>query len=70
MDPTLRVGITRDFLNPDSTLSFGEIGLNACQSILDVAAGRTPQHIVNRAAFNHARLQEMLRQRSLRREVS
>ncbi len=30
-------------------------GRSACQSLLDVAAGRRPKHVVNAAAFEHAR---------------
>jgi phosphoglycerate dehydrogenase-like enzyme len=36
-------------------------GLSACQSILDVAAGRVPRYVVNRAALEHPRLQQRLR---------
>jgi len=36
-------------------------GLSACQSILDVAAGRVPRYVVNRAALEHPRLQRRLR---------
>ncbi|MCL5025204.1 MAG: dehydrogenase [Chloroflexi bacterium] len=36
-------------------------GRSACQSILDVAAGRDPKNVVNRAAFDNPRLQEKLR---------
>jgi phosphoglycerate dehydrogenase-like enzyme len=34
---------------------FAGNGRSACQSILDVAAGRAPQHIVNRPALEHPR---------------
>ncbi|MEX2142002.1 MAG: NAD(P)-dependent oxidoreductase [Pirellulales bacterium] len=34
---------------------FLNIGKNACQSLLDVAAGRRPKHVVNSAAFDHPR---------------
>lgn len=34
---------------------FVGIGRSACQSILDVAAGRVPQHVVNREALAHPR---------------
>jgi phosphoglycerate dehydrogenase-like enzyme len=34
---------------------FAGNGRSACQSIVDVAAGRAPQHIVNREALKHAR---------------
>jgi D-3-phosphoglycerate dehydrogenase len=37
-------------------------GRSACESILDVAAGRVPRHVVNRAALDHPRLQERLGQ--------
>lgn len=37
-------------------------GRSACESILDVAAGRVPRHVVNRAALDHPRLREKLRQ--------
>ncbi|OGG56307.1 MAG: dehydrogenase [Candidatus Handelsmanbacteria bacterium RIFCSPLOWO2_12_FULL_64_10] len=37
-------------------------GRSACESILDVAAGRVPRHVVNRAALDHPRLKERLRQ--------
>ena len=30
-------------------------GRSACQSMIDVAAGRVPEHVVNRAALEHAR---------------
>ncbi len=33
-------------------------GRSACESILDVAAGRVPRHVVNRAALDHPRLKE------------
>lgn len=35
-------------------------GRSACQSLLDVAAGRAPRHIVNRAVLDHPRLQARL----------
>ena len=35
-------------------------GRSACESILDVASGRTPRYVVNRAALEHPRLQEKL----------
>jgi D-3-phosphoglycerate dehydrogenase len=35
-------------------------GRSACQSILDVAAGRVPQHVVNRAALAHPSWQARL----------
>ncbi len=38
-------------------------GRSACRSILEVAAGRVPPHVVNRAALEHPRLQETLRRR-------
>jgi phosphoglycerate dehydrogenase-like enzyme len=34
---------------------FAGNGRSACQSILDVAAGHVPQHVVNREALKHAR---------------
>jgi D-3-phosphoglycerate dehydrogenase len=34
---------------------FLNIGRNACQSLLDAAAGRRPKHVVNPAAFEHPR---------------
>jgi phosphoglycerate dehydrogenase-like enzyme len=34
---------------------FGANGRSAIGSLIDVAQGRTPQHIVNRAALDHAR---------------
>jgi D-3-phosphoglycerate dehydrogenase len=34
---------------------FLNIGKNACQSLLDVAVGRRPKHVVNAAAFEHPR---------------
>jgi D-3-phosphoglycerate dehydrogenase len=37
-------------------------GRSACESILEVAAGRAPRYIVNRAALDHPRLRERLRQ--------
>ncbi len=40
---------------------FLNIGRSACQSILDVAAGRLPRHIVNRAVVETPRLQQKLR---------
>ncbi len=36
-------------------------GRSACESILDVAAGRVPKHVVNRAALEHPRLKDRLR---------
>jgi D-3-phosphoglycerate dehydrogenase len=39
---------------------FRDNGRSACQSILDVAAGRAPRHIVNRAALEHPRWQGKL----------
>jgi phosphoglycerate dehydrogenase-like enzyme len=36
-------------------------GESACQSILDVASGRLPAHIVNRPVLEHPRLQQRLR---------
>ncbi len=42
------------------------IGRSACESILDVAAGRAPRHVVNRAALDHPQLQERLRYYSQR----
>lgn len=44
-------------------------GRSACKSILDVAAGRIPRHVVNRAALDHPRLQEKLRRYANRREA-
>lgn len=35
---------------------FRGIGQSACQSILDLAAGRVPAHVVNREALRHARI--------------
>jgi phosphoglycerate dehydrogenase-like enzyme len=35
-------------------------GRSACEAILDVAAGRVPRHVVNRAALDHPRLREIL----------
>jgi D-3-phosphoglycerate dehydrogenase len=37
-------------------------GQSACESVLDVAAGRVPRYVVNRAALEHPRLREILRQ--------
>jgi D-3-phosphoglycerate dehydrogenase len=34
-------------------------GRSACQSIVDVAAGRVPQHAVNRAALEHPRWRKL-----------
>ena len=42
-------------------------GRSACESILDVAAGRVPRHVVNRAALDHPRLKERLRHYSQRK---
>jgi phosphoglycerate dehydrogenase-like enzyme len=39
-------------------------GLAACRSILDVAAGRVPKHVVNGAALDHPRLKEILARRA------
>jgi phosphoglycerate dehydrogenase-like enzyme len=39
---------------------FLQIGRSACQSILDVAAGRLPRHIVNRAVVETPRLRQKL----------
>jgi D-3-phosphoglycerate dehydrogenase len=38
-------------------------GQSACASVLEVAAGRVPAHIVNREAADHPRLREILRRR-------
>jgi D-3-phosphoglycerate dehydrogenase len=46
---------------------FRGIGRSACISILEVAAGRTPLHVVNPAALEHPRLQAKLRARAGRR---
>ncbi len=43
-------------------------GRSACQSILDVAAGRMPRNVVNRAVGADPRLQEKLRQYRLAKE--
>ena len=43
-------------------------GRSACQSILDVAAGRLPRHIVNRAVVDAPRLRQKLRRYGERRE--
>ncbi len=40
---------------------FRAMGESACGSIVDVAAGRTPQFVVNRAALEHPRVRERLR---------
>ncbi len=48
---------------------FRGIGHSACQSILDVAAGRVPRDVVNRAALDHPRLQENLRRHARRTEA-
>ncbi len=37
-------------------------GRSACESIRDVASGRVPRYVVNRAALDHPRLQAILRQ--------
>jgi D-3-phosphoglycerate dehydrogenase len=39
-------------------------GESACQSILDVAAGRIPRHVVNREVLNNLLFQEKLRRRA------
>jgi D-3-phosphoglycerate dehydrogenase len=36
------------------------MGRDACESILDVAAGRVPHHIVNRPALDHPAWQRRL----------
>ncbi|HZO89553.1 MAG TPA: hydroxyacid dehydrogenase [Chthonomonadaceae bacterium] len=41
-------------------------GRSACQSILEVAAGRLPRYVVNRDVLSHPRLLERLRQYSQR----
>jgi D-3-phosphoglycerate dehydrogenase len=41
-------------------------GQSACESVLDVAAGRVPRYVVNRAALEHPRLREILRQNRVR----
>lgn len=46
---------------------FRGIGRSACESILDVAAGRRPQHAVNPAALDHPRLQSLLREHATHR---
>lgn len=43
-------------------------GRSACESILDVAAGRPPRHVVNPAVLSHPRLQERLRQYGERKD--
>jgi phosphoglycerate dehydrogenase-like enzyme len=40
---------------------FRNIGLSACQSLIDVAAGRTPAHLVNRDVLTNPRLLRKLR---------
>lgn len=39
---------------------FAGIGRSACQSLIDVASGRTPAHVVNREVLDGARLREKL----------
>jgi phosphoglycerate dehydrogenase-like enzyme len=43
-------------------------GRSACQNILDVAAGRAPKYVVNRAVIEQPRLQEKLSQYRTRQE--
>lgn len=43
-------------------------GVSACRSLVDVAAGRLPQHIVNRAVLDHPGFQDKLRRRAARSE--
>jgi D-3-phosphoglycerate dehydrogenase len=45
------------------------IGRSACRGILDVAAGRIPQNVVNRAVLDHPRLLERLRHYGERAET-
>lgn len=40
---------------------FRGIGQSACRSILEVARGQVPRHVVNQAALDHPHLQEKLR---------
>jgi phosphoglycerate dehydrogenase-like enzyme len=47
---------------------FRGIGQDACRSILDVAAGRAPRHVVNPAALEHTGLREKLRRYGARTE--
>ena len=44
---------------------FTGIGRSACQSLLDVAEGRTPSHIVNRDVLSSSRLTEKLARRRI-----
>jgi phosphoglycerate dehydrogenase-like enzyme len=46
---------------------FAGNGRSACTSILEVAAGRVPVHVVNREAVGHHRLQEKLRRLGAKR---
>ncbi len=41
---------------------FAAIGHSACQSLIDVAAGRTPEHVVNREVLTNPRLIDKIRQ--------
>jgi D-3-phosphoglycerate dehydrogenase len=43
---------------------FRGIGQSACQSILELAAGRVPRHVVNRAVLDNPVFQEKLRRRA------
>lgn len=47
---------------------FREIGKSACRSILDVAAGRVPQHVVNKDVLDAPAFREKLRAHALEAE--
>ena len=44
---------------------FMGIGRSACQSLIDVAAGRVPSHVVNRDVLSSTRMKEKLERRRL-----
>jgi phosphoglycerate dehydrogenase-like enzyme len=48
---------------------FRGVGRSACQSIVDVASGTMPQHVVNRAALDDPRVHEKLRHYANRPET-
>ncbi len=48
---------------------FASIGQSACQSVLDVAEGRAPRHVVNRDVLEHPGLQQKLKRFAVRLEA-
>jgi D-3-phosphoglycerate dehydrogenase len=61
-DPLLR--LPNVILSPHTLCMTDEcyagVGRSACQAILDVAAGRAPRYLVNRAVLDHPRFRARL----------